>query len=1469
MKSILNKLSFLILAGVFSSQVKLSAQALVSPAPYCFPLYSQIPCNQPGPSNSPGNGINDFINSFSTTGGVNNITNNNSGCNAQTFPLVGVRNYFFFGCQHYLVANPGQVITCTFQSGNVYSQGFTCFVDWDQNGVFNLTNERVCSVPGVPAAASFNNANFTIPAAQATGVYRMRVRCAYFTNGPTIDPCNNYSYGETEDYNLYVNMSPTGIITATASTSTPSLCAGQSISLTAVGSGTAPLTYTWTGPGNFTSTVQSPVIANASATNSGVYSVTVSPGSCPVTKTVNVTVTNYPTFTLTPLTTTVCQGGIITPSVILGTLPGTPCSTLGVGPACASPLLKDVGTSATSNASWQTPSPYNKYYYDHHQQILYLASELLASGVSSGYLTSLAFNVAATNGVNNMANFTIKIKCTTNSVVTAFDNTGLTQVFNQLTFTPVNGWNTHTFATPYYWDGVSNILVDICRSNSPWTFVNASVMYTSTSYNSTIWGGAFNMNTISCGAANSNGLSMNRPNTRFGNCVSVLPTNFTYSWSPGPGIAAPTATSTQITTQPITGSLSLVVYSVVVTPTVYNCPTLQTLTVTVVNPLSPTITPVTPLCNTSSTVAMIATPGGGTFTTNSAISGPGIITPSLAAIGTSTVLYTVAVGSCIATNTSAISVSQFNTANLTGSIVPLCVTSPTQNLMSLVQSTVNGVWSGLGVSSNIFNPATGGGNYTLTYNTTSNPNPTVCPSSSTLAVSVTATITPTITPVNPICTNASPVTLNASPSGGNWFGNAGVSTIGVFTPSLTSLGASIVNYSVNVGPCVVTNTTTLNVSQYNTAALTGLLANMCNTFTPVSLFSIVQSTVNGIWSGSNVTGNVFNPNLATGVYTLTYNTTSAPNATLCPDVQTTTVSVLNPPQPFISQVGPYCNTAPNFQLSVSPATGTWVATNYNNTSGIFNPSAAVIGNNLVQYVIGTNTCNVQDTKTISIEAYVPAIITANVPDQCITSSPLSLMPITSNNLGVWSGSGVNGTTFNPALSGVGSIVLTYNTASSPSGLCPAQATTAVNVYSLAAPSISKVGPFCNVGSPINLQVTPLGGVFGGANNGATTPQGGFNPGFAIIGDNIVNYSVSAGPCVAYAQTTITIEKFISADFSQYAGPYCKNNAPINLNSISQNPGGVWAGPGVVGSLFTPANANIGNNNVITYLTHSMPTASLCPDTSAMRIQVNDIPNVSILSNSEKGCAPVEVIFNTPSVNNGTGLWNLGDGSEPLPGLTVTHLYTTPGSYTVSFNYQDEIGCATQAFLANPIIVYEVPKANFSYSPDDITIANPEVQFSNLSTILGNNTYQWQMSNLYQLNDVNPKVVFPQAGDYEIVLTATTIHGCKDVVSKMIQVKNDYGIYIPSSFSPNFDGLNDVFIPIFSPYGLDLKTYEMEVFDRWGHSMFLTKDFTKGWDGTVLNKGDEPLKQDVYVYKLRYKDIDGKIHNKTGHVTLMK
>jgi gliding motility-associated-like protein len=61
---------------------------------------------------------------------------------------------------------------------------------------------------------------------------------------------------------------------------------------------------------------------------------------------------------------------------------------------------------------------------------------------------------------------------------------------------------------------------------------------------------------------------------------------------------------------------------------------------------------------------------------------------------------------------------------------------------------------------------------------------------------------------------------------------------------------------------------------------------------------------------------------------------------------------------------------------------------------------------------------------------------------------------------------------------------------------------------------------------------------------------------------------------------------------------------------------------------------------------------------------------------------------------------------------------------------------------------------------------------------------------------------------------------------------------------------------------------MEIFDRWGHSLYRTKDVTKGWDGSVQNKG-ESAKEDAYNYRIRYKDLDGNAQEKMGAVLLLK
>src|SRR5690606_16155077 len=133
----------------------------------------------------------------------------------------------------------------------------------------------------------------------------------------------------------------------------------------------------------------------------------------------------------------------------------------------------------------------------------------------------------------------------------------------------------------------------------------------------------------------------------------------------------------------------------------------------------------------------------------------------------------------------------------------------------------------------------------------------------------------------------------------------------------------------------------------------------------------------------------------------------------------------------------------------------------------------------------------QETKFVSIEAFVPAKITSQLPDQCSDGSVVSLVPFTLSGFGTWSGPGISGNVFNPSMTGAGTFSLIHNTASSPSGLCPDQDIMSVNVYSLAVPIITQAGPFCSSSSPVQLLVSPVGGLFGGANMGMVSLEGVF------------------------------------------------------------------------------------------------------------------------------------------------------------------------------------------------------------------------------------------------------------------------------------------------------------------------------------------------------------------------------------------
>lgn len=134
--------------------------------------------------------------------------------------------------------------------------------------------------------------------------------------------------------------------------------------------------------------------------------------------------------------------------------------------ACCSPVQYLVGTNGTSTTN-SNETPFSTFWHDTRRQYIITAAEMTAAGFCPGVLTAMQINVSST-GSPCMSNFTIKIKNTTTTTLAAFE-LGTTTVFTSTSHCPTLGWNTYTFSTPHYWDGTSNILVEICFDNGSYS----------------------------------------------------------------------------------------------------------------------------------------------------------------------------------------------------------------------------------------------------------------------------------------------------------------------------------------------------------------------------------------------------------------------------------------------------------------------------------------------------------------------------------------------------------------------------------------------------------------------------------------------------------------------------------------------------------------------------------------------------------------------------------------------------------------------------------------------------------------------------------------------------------------------------------------------------------------------------------------------------------------------------------------
>ncbi len=272
-----------------------------------------------------------------------------------------------------------------------------------------------------------------------------------------------------------------------------------------------------------------------------------------------------------------------------------------------------------------------------------------------------------------------------------------------------------------------------------------------------------------------------------------------------------------------------------------------------------------------------------------------------------------------------------------------------------------------------------------------------------------------------------------------------------------------------------------------------------------------------------------------------------------------------------------------------------------------------------------------------------------------------------------------------------------------------------------------------------------------------------------------------------------------------------------------------------------------------------PTASEC-----ISIVVFDIPVVTLTP--AKGCEGLTMQF--PFIpGGGTGFhWTFGDGGSadsPNP----EHTYQNWGDYTVTVEFTSADGCFVSETFENLVTILETPHAHFSYNPQEITVENTEVFFTNSSD--GATSYVWNFGDgTPETTLSDPDHTFPDAPNVSYTVTLYAFNEmCQDSTVVLITVKDVVIYYVPNAFTPDGNSSNDEFKPVITA-GIDVYDYHLTIFNRWGERVFESYDPAYGWNGTYGNEG---LADDgTYVWQLIFKEtMSDKMHEQAGHVTMLR
>jgi gliding motility-associated-like protein len=277
--------------------------------------------------------------------------------------------------------------------------------------------------------------------------------------------------------------------------------------------------------------------------------------------------------------------------------------------------------------------------------------------------------------------------------------------------------------------------------------------------------------------------------------------------------------------------------------------------------------------------------------------------------------------------------------------------------------------------------------------------------------------------------------------------------------------------------------------------------------------------------------------------------------------------------------------------------------------------------------------------------------------------------------------------------------------------------------------------------------------------------------------------------------------------------------------------------------------NVSPNITTNYVASSYSNG--CTSSATAQVIVNTKPSLTVTPLNTMVCPNTAVTLSAIGANNYE--WYV-DGNYHFGNPVVI----TPSKTSVITVTGSNGGCNSTSITT----VY-VSTLNATFNSESNYVDYPgSLNFTNTST--GYTSILWDFGNGQQSGNNNPIAYYELPGKYLVTLLARDTMGCIDTTFYIIEAGCGNGdIYIPNTFTPNGDGLNDTF-KVFG--GTCLTAFSGTIFDRWGQQIFKFKDLSDAWDGKL--KGID-IEIGTYNYLIKYTLYNGKQFEKTGVITLIR